>query len=69
MQVGRIKKLNCERGYGFIANAEGPDVFFHHSAVAEGELRPLRDSLTGTRVTYDVENSDRGLRAINVRPA
>mgnify|MGYP005834054283 CR=1 FL=1 len=64
---GVIKKLVADRGFGFIAADRG-DVFFHHSAVVDGQFDDLKE---GQRVEYELEQSrrtDRGPRASSVKP-
>lgn len=64
---GTIKKLNPERGFGFIKVEQGRDHFFHASAVADGtEFSQLHE---GQTVTFDSTDGERGKRAINVRAA
>ena len=63
---GQVNKLKTDRGFGFIRSDSGEDVFFHSSAVADGGFDRLRE---GQNVTFDTENSPRGPRASNVRPA
>jgi CspA family cold shock protein len=63
MHTGKIKRLVRERGFGFISDTDGREVFFHQSSVVEAKF----DSLTEEqKVEFDVENSPRGPRAINV---
>lgn len=63
MEVGKIKKLT-DRGFGFIAAADGKEVFFHRS---ECQLVTF-DSLTeGQDVSFDREADVKGPRARNVR--
>jgi len=64
MATGTVKKLVRERGFGFITPQDGPEIFFHRSALqAEGF-----DMLTeGQAVTFDVESGDKGPRAANMR--
>ncbi len=67
MAQGVIKKLVHDRGFGFIT-ADGGDVFFHFTAVAEGEFDNLQE---GQTVEFGIEESDRagkGPRAIDVKP-
>lgn len=69
MPVGTIKKLVQEKGFGFIAGADGSDVFFHHSIVADRQF----DSLTeGQEVEYTIEAGGpakgKGPRAASVQP-
>lgn len=63
MSSGKIKKLNRERGFGFI-NGDGKDFFFHRSEVKDTDF----DSLTEDQaVDFDVQESPKGPRAVNVR--
>lgn len=67
MLTGSIKKVVAERGFGFIAADDGEEYFFHRSGV-DSTLN--FDSLGGgERVNFDVERSDKGLRANQVRAA
>ena len=67
MSEGTIKKVVADRGFGFIAAADGKEYFFHRSGV-DGSLN--FDALTGgERVTFDVEVSPKGPRANRVRMA
>lgn len=64
--TGIIKRLN-EKGFGFITpDGQDKDVFFHSSALIEVAFNELRE---GEAVTFDVEDSDKGPRAINVKRA
>ncbi|MGE5309122.1 MAG: cold-shock protein [Deltaproteobacteria bacterium] len=63
---GKIKKLNRERGFGFISNTEGKDFFFHRSQVSGIDFDSLTENQT---VEFDVENSPKGPRAVNVKLA
>jgi len=71
MPQGTITKLVSDRGFGFIS-AEGQEVFFHHSVVADGAFDSLK---IGQTVEYQVEaggGGDRpgkGPRAASVKPA
>ncbi len=63
MEVGTIKKLT-DRGFGFIAAADGKEIFFHRSECQAVEF----DSLTeGQEVSFDRESDVKGPRARNVR--
>lgn len=64
MQQGRIKKIVTERGFGFIEPDEGKDVFFHCSGVEGGKFGDLEE---GNAVNFEVEQSQRGPRAIKVQ--
>ncbi len=64
---GSIKRLT-DKGFGFIASDESPDkdIFFHSSALQGVEYNDLNE---GDAVTFDVEESEKGPRAINVQKA
>ncbi|GLB47986.1 cold-shock protein [Neptunitalea lumnitzerae] len=59
MQKGTVKFFNQTKGFGFITNEQGEDIFVHISALQE-ELNE------GDEVTFDVENGKKGLNAVNV---
>ena len=61
---GKIKRLT-DKGFGFITpdGGDGKDVFFHSSALQGVDFPSLRE---GDAVTFDVEDSEKGPRAINV---
>ncbi|MGC8667182.1 MAG: cold-shock protein [Chthonomonadales bacterium] len=63
--VGTVKWFNATKGYGFIAQDGGEDVFVHFSAIEMSGYRELHE---GQRVQFEVENDPRGkgLRAANV---
>ena len=64
MSSGTIKRIQRDKGFGFIRDTSGQELFFHRSAV-QGSF----DSLTeGQRVSFDEEQSAKGPRAGNVRP-
>ncbi len=59
---GTIKWYNTRKGYGFILGEGGKEIFLHRSAV------PQELSLNeGDKVEYEVEDSDRGPKAINIK--
>jgi CspA family cold shock protein len=59
---GTVKWYNERKGFGFISNEDGKDVFVHRTAIpAEAGL------YEGDQVEYDIEDSDRGQRAINIK--
>ncbi len=63
MHKGKIKKLVRDRGFGFISDTDGREVFFHQSSLTGVAF----DALTGEEeVEFEVEKSDKGPRAINV---
>ena len=61
---GTIKKVIQQRGFGFIAAEDGKEIFFHRSALAEGDFDSLQE---GASVEFDVEESPKGARAANIR--
>lgn len=60
---GTVKWFNAEKGYGFIARENGPDVFVHHSAIQVEGYRTLQE---GQRVEFTIEKGPKGLQAAQV---
>ncbi len=63
MVNGIVKWFNDSKGYGFIEQEDGPDVFVHHSGISAEGFRSLKD---GDRVTFDIEQGEQGPSAVNV---
>ena len=63
MHTGRIKKLVRDRGFGFISDIDGREVFFHQSSLVDVTFDALKED---ENVQFEVEKSDKGPRAINV---
>lgn len=63
MKTGKVKWFNAERGYGFISGDDGKDVFVHFSDIVGDGYRSLDE---GQQVTYDVEDGDKGVKAVSV---
>jgi CspA family cold shock protein len=64
---GQVKFFNQRKGYGFIQRDDGKkDVFVHHSAIQEKDANGQANLYDDQRVEFETEESDRGLRAINV---
>jgi len=60
---GIVKWFDNRKGYGFIEQEEGPDVFVHHSGINATGFKSLND---GDSVTFDVEQGQKGPAAVNV---
>jgi len=63
MNTGTVKWFNDAKGFGFITQESGPDVFVHHTAIASEGFRTLAE---GEKVRFDVVNGPKGLQAANV---
>lgn len=59
---GTVKFFNEEKGFGFISRENGKDIFVHQSELGEGVTLNENDS-----VTFDVEEGDKGPKAVNVK--
>ena len=64
MPVGVVKWFNAEKGFGFISQESGPDVFVHFSAIQETGYRSLN---VNDKVEFDVSDGPKGPQAGNVR--
>ncbi|AEJ24356.1 cold shock protein [Streptococcus equi subsp. zooepidemicus SzS31A1] len=63
MAQGTVKWFNAEKGFGFISTENGQDVFAHFSAIQSDGFRSLDE---GQKVTFDVEDGQRGPQAVNI---
>lgn len=63
MAKGTVKWFNDRKGFGFIEQENGPDVFVHHSAIGGSGFKTLYE---GEQVTFDVEQGAKGPAAANV---
>lgn len=66
MPRGKVKWFNENKGYGFIAQDNGPDVFVHYSAIQGDGYRTLSE---GMEVEFEIVNGKKGLQASNVTKA
>jgi CspA family cold shock protein len=64
MARGTVKWFNDSKGFGFITQEGGPDVFVHHTAILSEGFRSLSE---GQTVEFDVIQGPKGLQAANVR--
>ena len=63
MAEGTVKWFNPRKGYGFIATADGRDVFVHYSNVSGDGYKTL---VEGDAVTFEIVEGEKGQRAENV---
>lgn len=63
MVNGVVKWFNSSKGYGFIEQEDGPDVFVHHSGINASGFRSLNE---GDRVTFEIVQGPKGPSAANV---
>ena len=66
MASGKVKWFDNKKGFGFIAQDTGQDVFVHHTSIMGGGFKTLNE---GETVTFEVIASDKGLKAQNVERA
>ena len=63
MSNGTVKWFNSTKGFGFITGEDNKHIFVHQSAIQQEGFRTLEE---GQKVSYDVEASEKGDRAVNV---
>ncbi|MCR4841075.1 MAG: cold-shock protein [Lachnospiraceae bacterium] len=64
MKQGTVKWFNAKKGYGFISDEEGNDVFVHFSAISMEGFKVLEE---GDKVEFDVTDGEKGPQAANVK--
>ena len=65
MPTGKVKWFNDSKGYGFIEQESGDDLFVHHSAILGEGFKTLKE---GQEVEFDIEQDTKGAKAVNVVP-
>ena len=63
MNNGTVKWFNSDKGFGFITGEDGNDVFAHFSAIQADSFKSLEE---GQAVTFDIEEGQRGMQAVNI---
>ena len=63
MSNGMVKWFNERKGFGFIEQDEGPDIFVHHTGINAPGFKTLKE---GDQVVFDIEQGSKGPRAANV---
>ncbi len=61
---GKVIRFNAKKGYGFIKSEDGKECFFHYSSLDMNGYKTIEPE---TEVEFDVNETDKGLRAENVR--
>jgi CspA family cold shock protein len=61
--VGKVKKFNKEKGFGFITLEDGRDVFFHYSQLMMDGFKTIEEA---EEVEFELVEGDRGLQAHNI---
>ena len=62
--LGKVKRFNKTKGFGFITVDDGKDVFFHYSELVMEGLKTVNE---GADVEFDIIEGDRGLQARNIK--
>jgi len=65
-EIGTVKWFNDAKGFGFISRESGDDVFVHHTAIQMEGFKTLREE---QQVEFSVEQGEKGLQAVDVKPA
>jgi len=62
--LGKVKRFNKKKGFGFITAEDGRDVFFHYSQIVMDGYKTINE---GADVEFDLIEGDRGLQAQNIK--
>ncbi len=65
MATGTVKWFNADKGFGFIEQEIGEDVFVHYSEIQTDGFKTLDE---GAEVEFELEETDKGLSAVQVKP-
>lgn len=63
MPQGTVKWFSNQKGYGFISSSDGSDYFVHHTSIEGGGFKTLPE---GAEVQFEVEQGEKGLKAVQV---
>jgi CspA family cold shock protein len=66
--LGTVKWFNNGKGYGFIEREDGEDVFVHYSGIRDDGFNSFRTLNEGQRVEFSIEQTPKGLQAVDVVP-
>lgn len=64
MAKGKVKWFNNQKGYGFICNEEGKDIFVHYSGIVMDGFKTVSE---GDEVEFEIVEGEKGIQAINVK--
>lgn len=64
MAKGKVKWFNNQKGYGFICNEEGKDIFVHYSGIIMDGFKTVSE---GDEVEFEIVEGEKGIQAINVK--
>jgi len=65
MTKGTVKWFNEKKGFGFLSQEDGDDVFVHYSSIQSSGFKSLNE---GQSVEFDVQDGPKGPQAVNVKP-
>ncbi len=65
MSQGTVKWFNEKKGFGFVSAEDGNDYFVHHSSIVGDGYKSLQE---GAKVQFEIEQSEKGPRAVQVSP-